>query len=38
MLGGDAVSATAVLPLFLVVRASDFDDGEVSSGFRDYFW
>ena len=24
--------------LFLVVRASDFDDGEASSKFRDYFW
>ena len=32
------MSATAVLPRFLVVRASDFDDGEASSGFRDYFW
>ena len=26
-----------VLPQFLVVRASGFDDGEPSSGFRDYF-
>ena len=26
------------LPQFLVVRASDFDDGEASSEFRDYFW
>ena len=25
------------LPWFLVVRASGFDDGEASSGFRDYF-
>jgi hypothetical protein len=25
------------LPLFLVVRASVFDDGEASFGFRDYF-
>ena len=26
-----------VLPQFLVVRASGFDDGEASSEFRDYF-
>ena len=38
MLGGDAASATAVLQRLLVVRASGFNDGEASFGFRDYFW
>jgi len=32
------ISGPVVLPRFLVVRASGFDDGEASFGFRDYFW
>jgi hypothetical protein len=32
------ISGPIVLPRFLIVRASGFDDGEASSGFRDYFW
>ena len=38
MLGGDAASTTAVLQRLLAVRASGFNDGEASFGFRDYFW